>query len=236
MKKQWSTPNVRVGTVKKSIAAIASRWLLRNVDHRFAGTGFLGALRIQRRTVLSERSKPSIFNSPWMRGAPQVLFSVTLRKMSSRSSLLTHLLPTQVRCREIHFQYRLNPARCQRTTVSGCTTMSARCHLDQRRHKVVQNSLSEVEKRGRGRRSFKTASCCRRARFSKSRSRREQKDRAANMKKSLSRHSMKASLTRKDKRNRLHVHLTDYAADRNFGEAQVAWRRAGWSRRRLDRK
>jgi hypothetical protein len=94
--------------MKKSIAAIASRWLFRNSAQRFAGSGFLGALRIQRRTVLSERSKPSIFNSPWMRGAPQVLFSATMRKMSSRSSLLTHFLPAHVRCREIHFQYSLS--------------------------------------------------------------------------------------------------------------------------------
>jgi hypothetical protein len=36
-KKQYRTPNVRVGTVKKSIAAIASRWFLRNVSHRFTG-------------------------------------------------------------------------------------------------------------------------------------------------------------------------------------------------------
>ena len=36
-KKQYNTPNVSAGTVKKSIAAIALRWLLRNAVHRFAG-------------------------------------------------------------------------------------------------------------------------------------------------------------------------------------------------------
>jgi hypothetical protein len=41
-------------------------------------------------TVRSERSKPSIFSSPWMRGAPHVEFSATMRKISSRNSLLTH--------------------------------------------------------------------------------------------------------------------------------------------------
>src|ERR1017187_4209654 len=61
-KKQHSTPKVNVGTVKKSIAAIASRWLHRNAAHRLAGSGLLGAFRIQRRTVRSETSKPSIFN------------------------------------------------------------------------------------------------------------------------------------------------------------------------------
>jgi hypothetical protein len=53
-----------VGTVKKSIAAITSRWLFRKVDQRFADTGLLGTFRIQRKTVLSEMSKLSIFNSP----------------------------------------------------------------------------------------------------------------------------------------------------------------------------
>lgn len=51
---------------------MASRWLLKNAVHRPTGSGFLGALRIQRKTVRSERSKLSIFSSPCMRGAPQV--------------------------------------------------------------------------------------------------------------------------------------------------------------------
>jgi len=42
-KKQYRTPNVSVGTVKKSIATIASRWFLRNVSHRFTGSASLGA-------------------------------------------------------------------------------------------------------------------------------------------------------------------------------------------------
>jgi hypothetical protein len=63
-KKQYRMPKVRVGTVKKSIAAIASLWLARNAAHRFAGSGPLEAFRIQRRTVRSEILKPSILNSP----------------------------------------------------------------------------------------------------------------------------------------------------------------------------
>ena len=45
------------GQVKKSIAAIASRWFLRNAAHRLAGSGSLGALRIHRRTVRSGMSQ-----------------------------------------------------------------------------------------------------------------------------------------------------------------------------------
>jgi hypothetical protein len=33
-KKQYNTRKVAVGTVKKSIAAITSRWFLRKVNHR----------------------------------------------------------------------------------------------------------------------------------------------------------------------------------------------------------
>jgi hypothetical protein len=47
--------------------------------------------------------------------------------------------------------------------------------------------LSEVEMRGRGCRGFQTASCCRKAKFSMSNSRRERKNRTAG---SLSRRNM----------------------------------------------
>jgi hypothetical protein len=51
-KKHYRTPNVSVGTVKKSIAAMASRWFLRNVSHRFTGCGSFRARRIHRETPL----------------------------------------------------------------------------------------------------------------------------------------------------------------------------------------
>jgi hypothetical protein len=58
------TSNVSVGRWKKSIAAIASRWFLRNVSHRFTGSASLGARRIHRETLLSKISKPSLSSSP----------------------------------------------------------------------------------------------------------------------------------------------------------------------------
>jgi hypothetical protein len=64
MKKQYSTPKVSVGTVKKSMAAMASRWFRRNVSQRPAGSGILGARRSQRETVASDKSNPSFSNSP----------------------------------------------------------------------------------------------------------------------------------------------------------------------------
>ncbi len=54
----------------------------------------LGARLTHRDTVRSEMSKPSLSSSPWMRGAPHVGFSATIRKISSRTSLLIGLLPT----------------------------------------------------------------------------------------------------------------------------------------------
>src|ERR1039458_5069426 len=94
-----------------------------------------------------------------MRGAPQVEFSATIRKINSRSSLLTDLLPTLGRCRESHFQYNLKPARCQPMTVSGWTRIKARRHSGHSRRKMTQNNLSGVENRGREQRRSNTASC-----------------------------------------------------------------------------
>ncbi len=60
-------------------------------------------------------------SSPWMRGAPQVGFSATIRKMRSRTSFEVSFLPTFLLALEINLQYKRKPARCQRTTVSGVT-------------------------------------------------------------------------------------------------------------------
>ena len=115
-----------------------------------------------------------------MRGAPQVGFSATTRKINSRSSLLVGFLPPRIRFRESHFQYSLNPARCQRTTVSGWTIRTARFQPDQNRLRMVQKILSGNLSRGRGCFRTMTESCCRKARFSSRRSWRERKNRAQN--------------------------------------------------------
>lgn len=73
-------------------------------EQRLAGSGFLWVRFIQREIVLSETSKPSMRSSPWMRGAPQVGFSVTIWKIRSRTSLETHFLPLARPTLEIAFQ------------------------------------------------------------------------------------------------------------------------------------
>src|ERR1019366_10277748 len=174
-KQQHRTPKVKVGTVKKAMAAIASRWFRRNASQRDAASGSLFARFTQRETIRSEISKPSLSNSPWMRGAPQVGLSATLRKIRSRTSLLIGFLPTTFRAREIQLQYNRKPVRCQRTTVSGVTRINDLFQPDQTFRRTTQNSLSTELSRGRGRLACRASSCCRRARFSRRSSSRERK-------------------------------------------------------------
>src|SRR5882672_2426117 len=56
-----------------------------------------------------------------MRGAPQLGFSATIRKIRARASLLTRFRPPTCLALETHVQYKRNPARCQLTTVLGVT-------------------------------------------------------------------------------------------------------------------
>ena len=98
-----------------------------------------------------------------------------MRKISSRNSLLTHFRPGRALFRERHVQYNLKPARCQRTTVSGWMMTSARFHPDQNHRSITQKTLSAVASLGRGCRACRTMSCCRKAKISSSKSRREQK-------------------------------------------------------------
>jgi hypothetical protein len=83
-----------------------------------------------------------------MRGAPQVGFSTTIRKINSRTSFGVGFLPTRVPTLEISFQYKRKPARCQRITVSGVTTIRACFQPDQKRLTATQNSLSNGLRHG----------------------------------------------------------------------------------------
>jgi hypothetical protein len=75
-----------------------------------------------------------------MRGAPQVGFSETIRKIKARTSLLTRFRPPTWLTLETHVQYKRNPARCQFTTVLGVTKMSGLVHPDQHVRNATQNS------------------------------------------------------------------------------------------------
>src|SRR5215831_8159892 len=129
-----STRKVAVGTVKKSKAAIASRWFLRNVSQRWLESGGELHCARYRETVDSEISNPNFRSSPWIRGAPQVGFSSAIDRIRPRSSLVIFGRPG--RRRERKRQYPRNPARCQPTTVSGFTTTSTLAHFDHPRRKI----------------------------------------------------------------------------------------------------
>src|SRR5215469_358596 len=111
-----------------------------------------------------------------MRGAPQVGFSETIRKIRARTSLLTRFRPPTRLDLEIHAQYKRNPARCQFTTVRGVSKTREFLHPDQNILKATQNSLCRAVNRRRGRCVCKASSCRRRARFSRTRFSRERKE------------------------------------------------------------
>src|SRR6516164_880403 len=111
-----------------------------------------------------------------MRGAPQVGFSATIRKIKTRTSLLTRFRPPTRLNLEIHAQYKRNPARCQFTTVRGVTKTRGFLHPDQNVLNASQNSLCRAVNRVRGRSVCKASSCRRRAKFSRTRSSRERKE------------------------------------------------------------
>jgi len=115
-------------------------------------------------------------------------------------SLKSSFRPTRTRLREFQFQYNLNPARCQRRMVSGWTRNKALRHPGHRRRRVTQNNRSGRENRGWGWRCARIASCCRRARFSKRRRRRDRTERMSATNKSLSMRGMAGLYHRKHNR------------------------------------
>src|SRR6478736_3944703 len=104
-----------------------------------------------------------------MRGAPQVGFSATIRKIKARTSLLTRFRPPTWLTLETQVHYRRNPARCQFTTVLGVTKMSGLVHPDQNVRNATQNSLCRAVNRRRGCCACRASNCRRRARFSRTR-------------------------------------------------------------------
>jgi hypothetical protein len=65
--------------------------------------------------------KPTFSSSPWMRGAPHSGFSMIICRISARNPMSICGRPRNERDFQRH--YRRKPARCQRTRVSGRTTV-----------------------------------------------------------------------------------------------------------------
>ena len=114
---------------------------------------------------------PSFASSPCTRGAPQSGLALLMFRISSRISGATPGRPG-LRRRLFQVQYRLNPQRCQRMTVSGFTMTRTLSQSVQILRNSTQNPRSTFESRGRFTERRSTASCCRRATFSRASSRR----------------------------------------------------------------
>ncbi len=123
-------------------------------------------------------------------------FSATIWKIRFLTSLDSLLLPTCFLTLEIRLQYKRNPLRCQRTTVSGVTTRRDCFQADQNLRASTQKSLSRGLSLGLGFLRFRTVSCCRSARFSRSRLWRERKKRATAPNQSQKKPNMDESCSR----------------------------------------
>ncbi len=99
-------------------------------------TGAVAVRPTSLETVRSETATPNVANSPWMRGAPQSGFAAAIFTTRARRAVFVRGRPGRVG-REHRVQRRRNHWRCQRTTVSGCTTTMAVRHC---RHTLTSSN------------------------------------------------------------------------------------------------
>jgi len=159
-----------VGTMKKSIAEITSRWFFRKVIHDccFFLSGcseryFLKYLD----TLASDTSlNPSINNSEKILGAPQ-RFSPAIRKIKLRISFVIRLRPGFLFLVDIWVQCFLNRRFCQSIIVSGLTIIKQLVHLFLECFKAIQKKRSIFFILGFVFDRWNVVNCWRRVRFSK---------------------------------------------------------------------
>src|SRR5450432_2780648 len=157
-KNTYSTLNVTVGTVRKSIAIVPAKWVRRNVPHVVDGgrRGAPGRFGMYLETVSLLTSWPSLASSAAMRRLLQVRFSRVMRSISSITSAESGGRP---RGRDLYAQNLANPRRCQVITVAGFTIAGASAHRDHTRETTTQNARSTGRSGGRGLARLRTASC-----------------------------------------------------------------------------
>jgi hypothetical protein len=71
-KEAIQTRNVTVGNVKKSIAAITSRWFCKKASHFLSGSPQRTIRRKYRATLRSAMAKPSFCSSAWIFGSAPI--------------------------------------------------------------------------------------------------------------------------------------------------------------------
>ena len=92
-------------------------------------------------TLVWPTSMPNLSSSPWRRGARQNGLARVMSRINRRISSGTLDLP--LRRPDFQCQNDRNPARCQRTTVSGRTMASASKTPGARRHNPTNSSRSK---------------------------------------------------------------------------------------------
>jgi len=113
----------------------------------------------------TEQGQLSLYQSDRSFREPQLLrLIIRIRSRISCGILGRPGLPRRTR----HVQNRRNPLRCQASTVSGWTIISTSSHRAQTRFIQTQKARSALVSRRRfGADRRRTASCCRKARFSR---------------------------------------------------------------------
>src|SRR5215468_8077975 len=162
-----------VTTVKKSQATITLAWFRTKVSHRCWGSGARTRPPTCRyfSTVRGETRIPSFnCNSLAMRSSPQVTFSAAICRINCRRFFGKRGLPDGF---DFQRQNSRNPLRCQRMSVSAWTFTSAPRHGNMRLSIAIIQRVESLARRGLTLRSWKSASCLRRKRFSAARARRE---------------------------------------------------------------
>ena len=150
-----------------------------------------------------------------MRGAPQVGFSLAIRKTNCWRSLEIGVLPICLAF-DLNRQYSRNPRRCHSTTVAGFTTRSEAFHPDHIRLTATQNHLSIPVNLGRRFFRFRTGTCCRRTRFSSTKLPRRRKRRTMTPNERRKKRNMGEVIAEAGFEDA--VEAIDFTAPRNFGE------------------
>src|SRR5215831_19080589 len=164
---------VAVTTTKKSQATMTLAWLWMKVSQRCLGSGVRAGPPSRRyfSTVRGETRIPSFsFSSLAMRSSPQVAFSAAISRISRRRSLGRRGRPMGL---DFQRQNSRNPWRCQRMSVDALTFTSASRHGNMRLKVAIIQRVESLARRGLTWRSWKSASCLRRKRFSAASARRE---------------------------------------------------------------
>jgi hypothetical protein len=123
-------------------------------------------LGMSRETVLPSTLRPSFISSPWSRGAPQSGLALAIRVIKALSSVSTLGRPPVGRAESL-VQYSRKRRSCHRKTVSGDTMMRACLQPAQTVARPTHNRRSVGHSFGPGTVRLYTASCWRRARFSR---------------------------------------------------------------------